>query len=581
MSGPRKAPRTATTPSRQPQFSRPVPQSSHVKENEVTPPSIARFRAAFLSQSPPTPPTSQALQSPSSGGKTTSHFGKMTGPIWPLSAVEGSKEPQASERTSSKTQESTGSGDSKSGDTVSWADLLGKIQQTRETNYPSLPAEYRHVGVDSRSHSSAQTLPITRAAQLDESLHDRIFETQAESRRYSLALQEELRELQNPAEALNWLQNRLLDQSNEESLMSKLTSSAGATELHNLYGDLLVDLTHFLRTSTSPQSAFLPLILAKAHSPTSYLYGCTAKLYAANIRAKWEMYGDIQGILELIQDMEKGAVHLNPLIKDYVKNISLAVMADRMRVQRELDQEEAAERTALREVEGNDQEASKSDVTSATFTTTEIHPSKMPKLIKFSNNPKIESKLFFNTSQHRALKEMEKLVVQDQERYFEARAREDNLRDNSVARYGKAALPYNPNNSEANGSQQEEDEESDVNTLIASYGKAIPAYSQRRVSHPASHAPETKRRGARASTPDPFVETMLPIEASQPVPMESSFDVLAEAVSEASQERKSKKKVTSRSQKTYKRSSNKSNAKTEASDSRKTGQKEIVPRLVV
>jgi hypothetical protein len=199
---------------------------------------------------------------------------------------------------------------------VGWADLLAKIQQTRKSNYPSIPADYQHRAPDkvqpSSTTSSSPTKAEQQVAHVDESLHDRIFESQAESRRYSLALQEEIRDLQNPAEALNWLQERLFDVSNEESLMFKINNTSGTSELHNLYADLLVDISNYLRRSSSPQSAFLPLILAKAHSPTSYLYGCTAKLYAVNIRAKWELYGDIQGVRELIQDKGKGRRSLEP-----------------------------------------------------------------------------------------------------------------------------------------------------------------------------------------------------------------------------------------------------------------------------
>lgn len=592
MSAPRKHNRSGV-PSRQSQSY--PPSSSHGQPDQATPPVVSRFRSAYLSQLPPKSASQDALPYPT-GGKPTSHFGDLTKELWSIPTSTSSRDrkperqkstPQDEQQGSSATAASTATAGG-----VGWADLLAKIQQTRKNNYPSLPADYRYRAPDAEDQASSNApllrrnaqaeSPVQRAAHIDERLHDRIFETQAESRRYSLALQEEIRDLQNPAEALNWLQDRLFDRSNDESLMSKIANTSGTSELHNLYADLLVDISNFLRTSKSPQSSFLPLILAKAHSPMSYLYGCTAKVYAVNVRAKWELYGDVQGVLELVQDMERGAVHLNPAIKDYIKNMSMALMADRMRAQKELD----AEEEAVRLTQDHKKEEPESVITSqdeqAEPTNIEYTSAPKPrKALRFSSDSKTESRLFFTNSQHRALRELERLVVQDQERYFDAKAREHNLHDNIIARYGREAA-RTPLASSQDGNQSNEMENiSEVNALIGSYGKGVRRYvPPRQMQSAPSQADSRTARDTRGSfTPSNAEGSRSRHEASM---SDSSFDILNEAVSEASKEVQPKRRVEGGSNRGWKgKRSSKRAVGNKSAPAKQSVKKEVQPSVFI
>lgn len=527
--------------------------SSASKEDATTlPPVVSRFRAAFSSHLPSVP----SEPAPSSRGKAHLRYNGSAGGYRHKPAQTGAVDASAaSTRTAwDDAQDSsvTASSSKPSRSGVGWADLLARIEETREGKYPALstahgqPTTAPQKAPVSSMHNLGESLPSGRGAHIDDSFQDRVFESQAKSRRYSLALQEEIRELVTPADALNWLQTRILNKTDENSLMSKIAdpSSSSTPELHNLYGDLLVDISNFLRTSTVPHAAFLPLILAKAHSPASYLYGCTAKLYAVNIRTKWEVFGDIHGVLDLIQDMERGAVHLNPMIKDYVKNISMAVMADRMRAQRQVaaEEEEAARQLRTEQSESHSDEpplqsSSEPDVQ-------EAQPQRVDVPIKLWNDRRLESRLFFSTSQHRALREIERLVVQDQERYFEAKAREDHLHDSIISRYGGGGSANRYATWEdSNAAMSDEAEQiSDVNALIGSYGKAVagpPSGGSPRLQNTSGMLRDAAEPGGRRSR---RIGGAVRSDAGNDNMQEASFDVLDEAVSEASKEIKVKKK---------------------------------------
>ncbi|KAK9900355.1 hypothetical protein P389DRAFT_187372 [Cystobasidium minutum MCA 4210] len=550
------------------------------------------------------------------------------------------------------------------GEGVSWSALLSKIQKTRDGNYPSLPTnyQYRQPAQDSRrgeprlreqdeegstherrGRSNSNEALLARSANInigDDPIHDKILDAQAESRQYSLALQEEIRYLSSPVQALTWMQDRLFSKSNENSLMSKLeTSSEGgnALELQHLYGDLLVDITHYLLHATSPAStssasmvgnsskslitpsptthlAFLPLQLAKEHSTKSFLYGCTSKLYALNIRIKWELYGDIQGVLELLQEMERSAIHLNMAIQDYVKNMSLAVMKDRLRAQnlmleeeREKEREKELSSAALVNEEAVEEaEHAKDGEEAATLTgptagqmtpAEDLEGDLLPierspggpfnkskagfnpspsKYMTTSSEKSIESRLFFSNAQRRALREIERIVVEDRRRYFEHRAREDNLNDNVVSRYRGGAGRFS-NGSPAQDMQRAhqqdgdgEGEVSEVNALIGSYGRAIPLLDPMNRTSQIQVEQEQYRQNMRdretlsdiekpgfaeqrdarmlsGNTKTSFSETTTN-PAFNMSDINASFDILNEAVSEASlmparKVRKNKKKA--------------------------------------
>lgn len=594
--------------------------------------------------------SSESYDAPASGGeKASSHFKMMTASASTKSQESPSKPTRTLLSTGVNTSESSkeanetfdspasaspsqsSSSPPTSGEGVSWADLLAKIQKTRGGSYPSLPTNYqyhdpsrvqksayqstdnsawtsRREGEESttryqhQQQTRRQAAPSTSSpiAHVDTALHEKIFDSQAESRRYSLTLQEEIRYLSSPAQALKWMQDRLFSKTNEESLMYKLdsnnnqTSSSNNEELQYLYGDLLVDVTHYLRTSstslpsgatsssTTRQMAFLPLILAKEHSTKSYLYGCTPKLYALNIRMKWEDHGDIQGVLELLQEMERGAVHLNMAIQDYVKNISLAVMADRLRAQREVEaerqekeeEEEAAKANSAAlsqsqsdqeevKVENEPRQDEHTSIASAQAEKASTHQP-FPFASKYIIEKHIESKLFFSNAQRRALREIERIVVEDRKKYFEYRDREDNLNDNILSRSNspssvssRFASPQHEGvdmaGSEGAKEEGQEEEVSEVNALIESYGRAVPllSSSSSTIPSPAQYAQEQyqqqqQRSSSRARSfedADRHTNSSSTAWSSEDANIlpefnamnNESFDILSQAVSEASE----------------------------------------------
>jgi hypothetical protein len=437
----------------------------------------------------------------------TSHFSGMWPSLKPEATVDERYRPVQSQSTTRSDRDNEDvSGSHERG--VSWKDLLQRIEKTREKSYPAMPPVY----LSKRDVLAAGRQSREQPRHVDDAYHDRIFDSQTESRKHSLQLQEELKELNNAADALKWMQNRLFSTS-ENSLVSKIVKPAASQtkELYRLYADLLVDLTNLLRIH-APHSASIPLALARSHSPTSYMYGCTASLYAANMRVRWENFGDIQGCLEIMQEMERAAVHYNAQIMDYVKNMSIAVMADRLRAQQDAHVERAEESQAP--------VIPTSEITDVS-TTSSIQ--EQPTSAKSHSTEKsVDSRLFFSGAQRRALRDIERLVVEDRRRYAEGRAREDNLQDNITFRSNVSRFA---SHEEIAMAEQEAGNTSEVNALIDSYGKAVRLPSDGREQQPARHQPlpprrnDIRQRQSRSSGGSPQ--------------QEKQIDVLEEAIAQA------------------------------------------------
>lgn len=544
--------------------------------------STPRIRPSFLSSSSERPSTS--TDEARNGGENSikSQFARIADVYWPVgpdiggttrrkpsfrstSNVLDDSTPSSSTsaqytETSTSTSSSSSSTPSSSAPSpsenaessgVSWASLLAKIQGTQD-NYPSLPPKYAPKTVPSVTTGPGGSFldPIRSEDSGPRSLHDRLFESQAETRRYSLSLQEEVRYLESPAQALRWMQDRIFSKA-DDSLMSQMTNpdNPASSSLQYMYGDLLVDITAYLRNSEHPETSFLPLQMAKTHSTSSYLYGCTAKLYALNIRTKWELYGDIEGVLELMKDMERGAVHYNIVIQDHVKNISLAVMADRLRAQKLVEEEEGG-KTEQKE---KPKIKSKSKLIVAKEVSEFIEDTPQDQSIKeeekgeadYAKDAAIERKLFFSDAQRRALGEIERMVVEDRQRYYEAKAREDNLRANIRAQSDTDTSAYYGEGM-ADGEEGESERISDVNALIKSYGKAIPfepfkaRYNQQEQQQ--SQIPGyrsrniNKRKGISPSSSSTRETPILSVNAIPELSTNQSFDILNEAIAEASRE---------------------------------------------
>ena len=224
-------------------------------------------------------------------------------------------------------------------------------------------------------------------------------------------LLEEVKLLKHPVETLNWMEERIFSNNDPEALANQIgdTINPPSTGLLKLYPYLLTDLSENLRSS-SPHASLLPLKLASSHSPASYLHGCTASLYASTMKTRWQIWGDIEGCLDLLEEMERGAVNHNHQIIELVSRMSDAVSADTLRAR------ESFEPTRQKHSD-NPFEAANQTIF-------------LPEAQELKERERaIESKIFFSPAQRRALARMEELVIEHRKRFGESLKRADMLED--------------------------------------------------------------------------------------------------------------------------------------------------------
>jgi hypothetical protein len=312
-------------------------------------------------------------------------------------------------------------------------------------------------------------------------------------RRLAATLREELRALTDGFEVINWMNDRLFSPDNPDALINKVSNTAEppSRKILDLYSFLLKDVTDVLR-HTAPHASLLPLRIASSHSPASYLHGCTAAVYAAAMRAQWEVWGDVEGCLALLEEMERGAVAHSFVIIELVSNISDALNADAMRAT------EAAE-ASMAAAEDSE---NLFEVTSRVRGPASKESAERERII--------DQHMFFGSSQRKALARMEELVIQHRERHTEALRREDAIEE-AIRRREKAGT----------------EGMSDVNALANSFGQPR-LYAGSQFSHQeARRAGQTERE-----LPQHLVERRERAHRAKPRPVSNHSDMLSEAIDE-------------------------------------------------
>ncbi|KAI8979193.1 hypothetical protein BDF20DRAFT_485535 [Mycotypha africana] len=79
------------------------------------------------------------------------------------------------------------------------------------------------------------------------------------------------------------------------------------------------------------QDPYLALTIfeqAKHRSMTSYILGCTTKVYNCILKLKWNMWRDVYGILDLVEEMSVNGIEFNNESRQLIRDISLEISAN-------------------------------------------------------------------------------------------------------------------------------------------------------------------------------------------------------------------------------------------------------------
>ncbi|KAL7005893.1 hypothetical protein EMMF5_004629 [Cystobasidiomycetes sp. EMM_F5] len=329
-------------------------------------------------------------------------------------------------------------------------------------------------------------------------------------------LREEVKELSSVKEILEWMGDRIFSLTNPESLINKIdqVEDVPSPKLVKLYPYLLAEIIDMLRP-ISPHAALIPLRQASKHSAKSYLYGCDTAVYNATMKVYWEQWGDVEGCLSLLEEMERGGVSIGSSIATLTTQISDALAAD------VLNARQAAQA-------GLDRDSDDANEGPRTHSHKLEHPSAGDRSARQRSHESeleylAESKMFFDRLQRRAGHKIDRLITAQRQR---------------AAEYLQKANVVSDMYRE---SDNKGDPRSHVNQLIDAYG-SMPRPS-RNASFAGRYAPvEGGAVQSRNAPQDSLLPAALPsdeanivredTEALQSSPMEEVPDILAMAINE-------------------------------------------------
>ncbi|KAF8840224.1 hypothetical protein BDN67DRAFT_858251, partial [Paxillus ammoniavirescens] len=121
-------------------------------------------------------------------------------------------------------------------------------------------------------------------------------------------------------ELLEWAMKEVFGEASTTSTYSTLSSSASTSAASSIstdpsplqpstYPHLLAHLMRIFRTTYSNPSLSLSIFTHAARlSIPSYVFGCTAPAYNELIQAKWEGWGDLEGVCKALEEMRGNGV---------------------------------------------------------------------------------------------------------------------------------------------------------------------------------------------------------------------------------------------------------------------------------
>lgn len=108
----------------------------------------------------------------------------------------------------------------------------------------------------------------------------------------------------------------------EASATSSSSTSSGPPINHSIYPHLIAHAMRIFRTTYSNPSLSLAIFNHAARvSIPSYVFGCTAPAYNELIEAKWEGWGDLEGVCNALEEMRANGVKIDGRTRIVVEKV--------------------------------------------------------------------------------------------------------------------------------------------------------------------------------------------------------------------------------------------------------------------
>lgn len=427
-----------------------------------------------------------------------------------------------------------------------WADLLDKVASSDR-----LPRDRKQTPIEGLADFTSTTIPRGKRVQPQSSHQqqdpheENLLQRDVTSEQEAQALKEEFESLKTPAEVVQFLQERLFG---PDGLASKVSDPLHATDarLQQAYPYLLTDVSRSLRLSGAPHAALLPLALAAAYSPASYFHGCTTTLYTSTMKTRWHAFADIEGCLRIMQEMDRGAVNVDQRVVALVKEMQDAVVKDRQRAERQariVTAAKKAEADAAAAIIPGEGIPSSSFAVASTNNSPTVLLHKDEAVSEKAFERLVEEHTYFSPAERRALRTMEKIIMENRERQQAERRKEYDLEDAIRAQSRLASSSSSSSSGSGAGAAEAAPETSSINALINSYGSfdrpksaAVPAEElAQRLPRRGRRRDRFERQGRIDPTEDPQNLNQNKTQSQRAASHMPAFDVLSQAVSELSQ----------------------------------------------
>ncbi|KAG9316177.1 hypothetical protein JVU11DRAFT_2198, partial [Chiua virens] len=133
---------------------------------------------------------------------------------------------------------------------------------------------------------------------------------------------------------LQWVTKELFGESQQWDEEAKQAIAASSTEHpinHSIYPHLIAHAMRIFRTTYSNPSLSLAIFNHAAHaSIPSYVFGCTAPAYNELIEAKWEGWGDLEGVCNALEEMRTNGIKIDGRTRIVVERVRREVGGARL-----------------------------------------------------------------------------------------------------------------------------------------------------------------------------------------------------------------------------------------------------------
>lgn len=141
--------------------------------------------------------------------------------------------------------------------------------------------------------------------------------------------------------------NAIVSTNSSLELLSCINQHIGQSEYPTYYPSILTKAIEHASARNDPYLALTIFELAKTKSMQSYVLGCTTKVYDAMLLLRWEIWRDVYGMLELVEEMTVNGVKYSNNSRRIVRSVVQEIEAEGVNTDEEEEEERQGEQKGI------------------------------------------------------------------------------------------------------------------------------------------------------------------------------------------------------------------------------------------